>query len=202
MTDDVAELVLFDNQLQTQALSIAEQQGSVLVEPHVRLLHTLENIGLLDRSIEFLPDDDELHNRQIHNYGMVRPELSVTLAYSKLALYDELINTNLPDDKHMITDLIHYFPETMHTQFRKEIEGHQLRREIIATAIANSIVNRMGCTYFYRMKEDTGMKGCDVARAYIITRDAFKLHYLWQEIEEAGNIIPFAAQTTLYLEIR
>ena len=202
MTDDVAELVLFDNQLQTQALSIAEQQGSVLVEPHVRLLHTLENIGLLDRSIEFLPDDDELHNRQIHNYGMVRPELSVTLAYSKLALYDELINTNLPDDKHMITDLIHYFPETMHTQFRKEIEGHQLRREIIATAIANSIVNRMGCTYFYRMKEDTGMKGCDVARAYIITRDAFKLHSLWQEIEEAGNIIPFAAQTTLYLEIR
>jgi len=201
MTKTVADLVLRDNMLQTLALTITEQQSHILLDQHQLLMRSLEERNLLDRKIEFLPDEEELARRKAAKKGLTRPELSVLLAYSKIDIYDDLVNSDMPDDSYFTTDLLQYFPEAMKKKFSTEIESHELRREIIATSVANSIVNRMGSSFFHRMVEDTGMKGCDVARAYIIARDSFKLRDLWEEIENLGSKINAQIQTELHLDI-
>lgn len=198
MTDEVADLVLRDNYLQTLSITLAEQKGCQITEQEMRLMHHLEEIGLLDRKIEFLPDDEELKRRQQAGEGLTRPELSVLLAYSKLAIYDELISSNMPDGDYFDNELTRYFPQPMQKKYGKEIDSHQLRREIITTAVSNSIANRMNGTFFFRMKENTGVKGCDVARSYIAARDVFGLRDIWNAIEDAEKSLSVAAKTSLY----
>lgn len=202
MTDEVAKLVLRDNFLQTQALTIAERQGHALLSTQARLISSMEKSGHLDREIEFLPSEEEIAARHASGKGLVRPELSVVLAYSKLTLYGELLKTDLPDDEHYNADLIRYFPEKLRTRFKKEIETHPLRREIVATAVTNSIVNRIGSTRFYNIQESTGMGVDDIARAYTITRDVFELRSMWKEIEGLRYKIKVEAQVELFVEIQ
>lgn len=202
MTDEVAELVLRDNRLQTLAISINAVQGHKLIEQKARLMRALEEKGLLNRNIEFLPQDEELVRRQAMEQGLTRPELAVILSYSKLDLYNELIDSNLPDEPYFKQELLMYFPEAMRKRFESEITSHELRREIIVTTISNSIINRMGSSFYHRIMEDTGMKGCDIARGYTIARDAFGLRELWQEIEALGRGISAEIQAELYLDMR
>lgn len=201
MTDEVADLVLRDNKLQTQGITIAEHQSPMYVEEKISFMRALTHAGLLDRKIEFLPNDEELMSRKTAKQGLVRPEIAVLIAYSKIHIYHDLVNSNLPDDDYFAGDLMAYFPVAMRDKFKNEIEGHELRREIIATSVANSIVNRVGSTFFQRAVEQTGMKGCDIARAYIATRDAFELRELWADVENNSDKISSEVQTQLYLEI-
>jgi glutamate dehydrogenase len=201
MTDEVADLVLRDNELQTLAISIMEQKGHKVTENNIRLMEYLENQNRLDRNLEFLPSNEILHSRSLQKQGLTRPEISVLLAYSKLYIFDDLISSNLPDDDYFISDLFMYFPKEMQKTYKQEIENHQLRREIITTFISNSIVNRMGTTFFHRMKEETGMKGCDVSRAYTIVRDSFGLRDIWEEIENLDSKVPTEVIMQIYNEI-
>lgn len=202
MTDAVAALVLRDNQLQTQAISVAHYQGHMALEMMQRLMQFLEAENLLDRKIEFLPDEESIARRGAQQLGLTRPEIAVLLAYSKMSIYNNLLASNLPDDAYFDGDLSRYFPEALHQKFRGEIEAHQLRREIIATFITNSMVNRVGCTFFHHIAEDTGMQGCDVARAYTIARDIFDLRSIWKEVEELDGKVPAEAQIKVFLEIQ
>ncbi len=201
MTDEVAQLVLRDNVLQTLAITIGSGQSSKYMDQKSRLMRTLETSGLLDRRIEFLPDDEALVTRQAIGKGMTRPELSVMIAYSKIDIYGDLIGSNLPDDEYFSDDLVNYFPVDMRRKFRNEILSHELRREIIATAVSNSIVNRVGTTFFRRVKDDTGMEGCNIARAYVVVRDAFGLRDIWNEIEKNSSKISTEMQNRLYLDV-
>lgn len=201
MTDDVAALVLRDNTLQTQALTIDQMQGHSLLEMHARLMRTLEQAHILDRKIEFLPTDAEISRRLIAKEGLARPELAILLAYSKLAIYNDLLASNLPDEPYFSHDLMLYFPTLMQESFAEEITSHPLRREIIATFVTNSMVNRVGSTFFHLTKQDTGLKGCDIARAYTITRDAFDLRRLWVAIEDLDGVVTAQTQVELFLEI-
>jgi glutamate dehydrogenase len=201
MTDEVAELVLRDNTLQTQALTIAELQGNSTLEVLGRLMSSLEKAGHLDREVEFLPSDDEIARRQAEGKGLTRPELAVLLAYSKIALYEELVKSNLPDDSYYIADLIEYFPKAIQEAYRDEIEHHPLRREIIATSVTNSIINRMGSGLFYNIKEDTGIEPSDIARAYTIARDVFGLSALLEDISDVKGI-KAEEQKELFLEVQ
>ncbi len=202
MTDNVAELVLRDNKLQTQAITIAQLQGHAVIEQVGRLMNAFEGRGFLDRKIEFLPDAETLALRQSSEIGLSRPEFSVLLAYAKMDISEDLINSNFPDEDYLESELISYFPEEMQKKMLDEIHSHQLRREIVTTSIANSIVNRGGTTFFHRMKEDTGLKGCDVARAYVVSRDAFRLRETWAEIESLGTKVDAYVQIQLFLETR
>lgn len=202
MTDEVADLVLRDNVLQTQAITIAQLQGHSLLELQHRLIRKLERDGMLDRAIEFLPDDEEISRRLSDKRGLYRPEIAVLLAYSKLSLYDDLLNSNLPDDSYFLKDLIRYFPVHLQKNFTKEIESHPLRREIIATFATNSIVNRVGSTFFHQVSEDTGIKGCDIARGYTVTRDTFDLRTLWLDIEALDGKIDLNLQASLFIEVQ
>ena len=201
MTSDVEELVLRDNFLQTQAISIAEHQGVKSLEQHDRMMHKLEKLGLLDRQVEFLPNADEVARRHSMGIGLTRPELSVLLSYSKIYLYSNLLSSTLPDEEYYVNELVKYFPEKLSKLYTNEVKGHNLRREIVATYITNSLVNRLGITFFNRLSEDTGLKMCDIARAYTITRDVFKLRNLWFDIQNLIPKIDSKVQIEMYREI-
>ncbi len=201
MTDTVEKLCLRDNELQTQAITIAQIQGHRLLESQARVMRMLEREGLLDRALEYLPDDEAIEQRIASQQGLTRPELSVLLSYSKLALYQDLIHSNVPDSDYFTADLRRYFPEQMQQKFAKYIESHQLRREIIATVITNSIVNRIGSTFFFQVTQDTGMKECDIARGYIITRDVFTLRELWGAIETLDSKVSVETQAEMFAAI-
>ena len=201
MTDEVAELVLKDNRLQTQALTIAEQLGATLLEPQTRLMQAFERSKDLDRAIEFLPDDKKLLERKAENKGLTRPELAVLLAYSKMVLYRHLLDSSLPDDPYFERDLKRYFPKRMQQDWVEDIATHPLKREIIATMVTNSIVNRAGITFVHAIAEDTGMSLPEVTRAYTIARDAFDLRTLWEQIEALPASVPIALKGTLFTQV-
>ncbi len=196
MTDEVASLVLRDNFLQARAITLASDRRHQQADDHVRLMHSLENNGLLDRGLEGLPDDGTLLDRG--EVGLSRSELAVLLAYSKIAIYNALLEDDLPDDPALTEDLVRYFPGPMQARFRGTLEGHRLRREIIATMVTNGMVNRVGPTFVDRLVRVSGRSIADVARAYLMARDVFELRDLWHQLERAEGALDGATQVELH----
>ena len=185
MTDAIAGLVLRHNYLQTLAISLAEAESAQLLDQHVRLMRTLERQGRLDRAVEFLPDDEALGQRALARRGLTRPELAVLLAYAKMTLYEDLLTSDLPDEPVLEADLLGYFPPEMPALSSEALKAHRLRREIIATLIANEIINRMGPSFIADMQARTGRSAADIARAWRIVRAALGLHPVLCEMESA-----------------
>jgi len=201
MTDEVARLVLRDNYQQTQAISVAVAKGERAFDDQARFMRGLERAGKLDRSLESLPDDETVTARRAAHLGLTRPELAILLAYSKIAVYQDLLSSDFPDDPQLVEDLVLYFPKQIRTTFREAIERHRLRREIIATFITNTMVNRVGVTFVARLSEDTGRPAGDVARTYAIVRDSFDLRTVYKGIERLDNEVPPEVQTSMLIEV-
>ncbi|MBO6783903.1 MAG: NAD-glutamate dehydrogenase, partial [Alphaproteobacteria bacterium] len=183
MTDEVARLVLNDNYLQTQAISQAERHAADQLEAQWRVMRALERRGLLDRAIEELPDDEGMAELQEDDLGLTRPEYAVLFSHAKIALYGDLLPTAVPDDPYLVKDLARYFPKPLREKFPEQIARHRLRREIVATYVTNSLVNRVGATFVEDLQERSGAAPDDIARAYVIARDAFDLRPVWRDIE-------------------
>ncbi|USA63049.1 NAD-glutamate dehydrogenase (plasmid) [Qipengyuania citrea] len=186
MTDEVAEIVLEDNRLQALALSIAEQGGAGAVPPQLRLIEALEDRGALDRQTEGLASSEALGRRTSEGMGLTRPELAVLLSSTKLVLQEAIEQSSLPDDPSVADLLLDYFPSAMRNKFKAQIEGHQLRREIIATALANRFVNRMGFVHPFELSEEEGVGLADVTAAFIVADRLFGASELWAELETAA----------------
>ncbi len=200
MTGEVAEVVLRDNYLQAQAVSLVEAHGAALLDEQTRLMRTLERGGLIDRRLEGLPDEGTLLERRNRRLGLTRPEIGVLLSYSKIHLYDELVQTDLPDESRLVDDLRRYFPPTLARETPAALEGHRLRREIIANRVANSLAHRMGPTFAVGLAEETGADLADVARAYLVAREVFAARSIWEEIESLDDRVPAALQQQMHLE--
>ena len=194
MTDDVATLVLRDNYLQTGALSLAETEAAERLSNAQRLTRVLERVGRLNRAVDGLPDEETFGQLSASGLGLTRPELSVLLAFSKLHLNDELLASDIPDEKILEIDLIDYFPKALRKKYRAAIGRHRLKREIIATVFNNEIVNRAGFTFVNDIRERTGRSSPDIARAFAIVRDSFCLPELWAGIEALDNKVSAATQ--------
>ncbi|HYM74317.1 MAG TPA: NAD-glutamate dehydrogenase, partial [Stellaceae bacterium] len=209
MTADVAALVLRDNYLQGEALSVAAARGagegagefSGALDRQARLIRDLEKAGRLDRALEFLPDDEEIAARAAAHRGLTRPELAVLLAYAKMSLDQDLLQSDLPDAPELEDELRGYFPAVLRERFRPQIAAHRLRREIVATIVANDVVNRGGLTFVHDLQARTGRSAAEIARAYRIVREAFALPPLWAEIEALDNKVAAAVQTEMLLDI-
>jgi len=199
MTDEVAALVLQNNYLQTLALSVLEQGGAALLKSHGRLIRQLERAGRLDRAVEFLPDEELLAERATAGRGLTRPELSVLLAYAKMNLFDALMQSDLTDSHALTTDLVKYFPRPLRKRYGDAIHEHRLRREIIATVTANSIINRLGVTFVHDVTEETGQPAGNIARCYAAARELFGLRRIWNAIEALDNQVPAVLQTRMIL---
>ena len=201
MTEEVGRLVLRDNYEQTQAISVTCAFGEGLLDTQARFMRGLEKAGKLDRAIEGLPDDETIGERHAQGNGLTRPEIAVLLAYAKLVLYEELLRSDLPDDPQLVGDLVQYFPEALRTRFRAAIERHRLRREIIATLVTNAMINRVRPTFAWQMCDETGKSYSDVARAFIIMRDAFDLPSIWSQIEALDNHLPAQVQIDMMIAV-
>ncbi|MEO8560182.1 MAG: NAD-glutamate dehydrogenase domain-containing protein, partial [Rhodospirillales bacterium] len=199
MTDEVAALVLRDNYQQSQAISVAEAQAPATIGQHARMMRNLELAGKLDRAVEFLPGRDALTQRQANNRGLTRPELCVLLAYAKITLNEELLESDLPDDPLLEPDLLQYFPPEMADKFKPAIEDHRLGREIIATRVTNSMINRVGSAFVDEVADRTGARGADITRAYALARDIYSLRGLWREIEALDEQLVAQAQIDMLI---
>ena len=184
MTGDVAALVLRHNYQQALAVSIAEDHARESIDAHARMIRALEREGRLDRALEALPTDEELLARKAKAVGLARPEIAVLLAYAKIDLKTDLLESDAPDDPYFVGDLENYFPKALRDRFRDAIHGHRLRRQIVATSIVNSLVNRTGPSLAYRIQEDTGAPTTDIVRAYLTSREVYRLRSYWQAVEE------------------
>ncbi len=198
MTDEVGDLVLRDNYLQSQAISNAFAGGGDALDAQVRLIRMLEREGRLNREIEYLPDDEELARRTAAHQGLTRPEISVLMPYAKLWLYDEVLKSDLPDDPILVEELVRYFPTAVRKKYSAAISNHRLKREIIATVGTNSLVNRVGGTFVHDMMEATGLSAVDVSRGYLITRAVFGLRKLWSGIEALDNKVDAKVQIAMF----
>ncbi len=202
MTDEVAEQVLRDNYEQNVILGNARMQGASMAPVHIRLMRSLEERGELDRGLEFLPGDSELEDRHSEGKGLTSPELSVLLAYAKLALKKDLLASELPDDPYLAEALEDYFPHPLRAGFAEELAEHPLRREIIVNSVANAMINRGGITFAYRATEETGATSEQVARAFVVCREVFGLGSFVSDVEALDTVVDTEVQTRLYLEFR
>ncbi|MEJ5230747.1 MAG: NAD-glutamate dehydrogenase [Geminicoccaceae bacterium] len=202
MTEEVAELVLRDNVLQNLALSTAEAIGPELLDAEQRLIRELERQGRLDRALEHLPDDVELARRPAAGEGLTRPERAVLLAYAKMSLYTDILASGLPDRAYFAADLAKYFPRPLRRRFAAHIATHRLRREIVATRLANSLVNRGLPVFVSDLRALTGADLESVVLGYVVARDTFGLVGLTAELERLGPPVPAGLQLQLLVEVR
>ncbi|GAA4009930.1 NAD-glutamate dehydrogenase [Sphingomonas swuensis] len=185
MTDEVGHLVLEDNRLQTLALSVAESGGPASVPAQVRTLELLEASGRLDRRVEGLASSEDLLRRMADNRGLTRPELSVLLSLSKLALQDAAEDLRLADDLLLQDQLLAAFPKPMQEAHRDSILTHRLRHEILATKIANRFVNRLGPSIALDLTEEEGSSLGQVVAAFLTVERLLQLDVLWARIDAA-----------------
>ena len=202
MTDDVAGLVLRNNYLQTLALSLAERRGMEDFGFLQRLIQTLEARGLLDRAVEYLADDMQLAERRRRSQPFTRPELSVLLAYAKLTLYEDLLESAVPDDPYLARELGRYFPKAIAERFPDALRNHRLHREIVATQLANSMINRGGPSLIVRIADQTGAAPAAIASAFAAVRDSYGMTALNTAIDGLDNRIPGKLQLELYAAVQ
>jgi glutamate dehydrogenase len=196
MTDEVAEIVLEDNRLQSLALSIAEAGGAQAVPAHVRTIELLEASGRLDRKVEGLATTDEFIRRAQEGRGLTRPELAVVLSISKLVLQDAAEELHLSSDELVQPQLFDAFPKPMRKAHAQAIGAHRLRDEIIATKVANRIVNRLGPGLAFDLTEEEGSSLQQVISAFLVAERLFDLDKLWREIEQ--DALPEAVRVELF----
>ncbi|OBX18091.1 glutamate dehydrogenase [Erythrobacter sp. QSSC1-22B] len=196
MTEEVAKLVLEDNRLQALALSVAEIGGARSAEAQLRLIETLEESGKLDRKTEGLADHEVLGRRASEGLGLTRPELAVLLSSTKLALQDAIETGPLSENAALEPMLLEAFPTPMRERYKPQILTHRLRRELIATKLANRIVNRIGLVHPFELAEEEGVTLDQVAGAFVVAERLFELDSLWAAIDVAD--MPERARLLLF----
>ncbi|MHB8691381.1 MAG: NAD-glutamate dehydrogenase [Solirubrobacteraceae bacterium] len=223
MTDAVAERVLYGSYTQTQAMSLALEQSASMVDVHHRLIRRLEQVAGLNRELEFLPSDELIAERRQAGRGLLAPELAVVMAYCKIHLYHDLLESDLPEDPYLAyDDLKRYFPPPLgmgsarrpaspdwipprssgSERYGPAMRNHRLRREIIATVVANQLVDRAGTTYAFRLGEETGASAAGLARAFAVAREVYGMRDYWQAIQALDNCVPAKLQLSMLIEGR
>ncbi|SCZ53549.1 NAD-glutamate dehydrogenase [Thiohalomonas denitrificans] len=201
MTEEVANTVLCNNYQQAESLSMSEHRAAAHLPEHSAFMRWLEKRNDLDRDTWNLPDDEALEARQLSGEGLVRPELAVLLSYSKIALFDDLLASDISSDPGLTEEFSEYFPEPIIGSYSREIARHPLRPEITATFVANNLINRLGLTAVFRIEELSGSNAPDIARAFMACRKIFDLPDLWQRIASMDNRVEARHQLYLLEEV-
>ncbi|RSS79614.1 NAD-glutamate dehydrogenase [Streptomyces sp. WAC06614] len=202
MTDEVGRLVLRNNYAQNTALANGVAQAASLLHAQQRFMRRLGRDGKLDRALEFLPNDRQIRELLNTGKGLTQPELAVLLAYTKITVADDLIQTPLPDDPYLRGLLHAYFPAALREKFPEAIDTHALRREIITTLLVNDTVNTGGSTFLHRLREETGASLEEIVRAQLSAREIFGMAEVWDAVEALDNKVPADVQTRIRLHSR
>jgi glutamate dehydrogenase len=190
MTEDVTDLILEDNKRQTQILSIMERLASKEIDTYRALIRNLESDPYypLNRALEFLPEDDEFERRLSQKQSLTRPELAILLAYSKISLYQRILDSGLPENSYFDDYLIRYFPELIQSDLASEIKKHPLRNEIVATVLSNQLINRVGPEFIFEISQVVGVSIIEVLDAFVCIVRIFNLEALWDEVENIQSL--------------
>ena len=189
LTDAVAKHVLSESNAQALALSLERRQASGLLDLHARLIDDLDRKGQLDRELEGLPRERGIQERKAANEGLTGPELAVLLAYAKIALHADLLESDLPEDEYLGSDFVDSLPASLGERFRPHMRHHRLRREIITTDLVNTIVDHAGTTFVSRLAEETGADTAHIARAYAVAVAVFEMRGFWREVEALDDFV-------------
>jgi glutamate dehydrogenase len=201
MTDAVSENVLYASYTQTQAISTSLAQAVSMRDVHGRLIAHLEETAGLDRGLEGLPSEATLSQRRSEHRGLLSPELAVLMAYCKIHLYALLLHSDLPDEPYLVPDLERYFPHSL-DRYSDRMRGHRLRRELIATVVANQLIDRAGTTFAFRLNEETGVAVPQLARAFAVAREVFDMREFWRAVEALDNRIEAGTQMSMLIDGR
>ncbi|GAB5459738.1 MAG: NAD-glutamate dehydrogenase [Henriciella sp.] len=201
MTDDVAMHVLAHNYDQTAALSLAEHGAKENHDAFERLMTSLEGRGVLDRDVEGLPSTAEMASRPSEKKYLTRPEIAVLMAWSKIVLFDDLVNSDLPDDTYFADTANRYFPKSLRT-YEEAIASHRLRREIIATVLANRIIDYCGPVFFLRLSEQSGVAPHAIVSAFEAACTLLRADDLLDAINNLDNKVPAKSQIALRETLR
>ncbi|REE75396.1 glutamate dehydrogenase [Rhodococcus wratislaviensis] len=186
---DVADAVLCNSESQTLAISLASSQAPQLLNRHERLIDNLEHTNGINRATEVLPTKKELVSRTQAGLGLTRPEIAILLAQSKNVVQQDLLNSSVPDEPVFAQALSAYFPPRIREQLsEEEIRGHRLAREIVATKIADDLINHVGPGLIYQLDERLGVTTPAVARAYAVVRAVFDIDELWSDAEQRTDV--------------
>ena len=202
MTDAVADQVLYGSYTQTQAMSIAGHQAASMLDVHARMIGDLERAAGLNREIEFLPSPEAINDRKVAKIGLTAPELAVVMAYCKIHLNAELLDSDLPEDPYLAHDLERYFPPPLPERYSEQMRSHRLRREIIATVVANQLIDRAGTTFMFRLGEETGAPPSLLARAFAVAREVYEMREFWAHVEELDNEVEASTLLTMLIDAR
>lgn len=200
MKDEVARLVLRDNYEQTQMLSLEASVATVTIDIFRRFINDLEQRGRLNRQLEYLPTDMQLIERKSRGLGLTRPELAVLLAYCKMYLKEDILETTVPEDPYFVKYLMQAFPEILCRKYLSEMKEHSLRREIIATQVAKHISDHMGINFVDRLQRETGATVEYIIRSYVISEALFDMSQVWHQIEELDDRIKVQIQHKMMLQ--
>jgi glutamate dehydrogenase len=201
MTDPVAEQVLNDNYQQTQAISYAVSRAKRTIDEHIRFILTMEKMGKLDRNLEFLPNDEQLANRKAHGLGLTSPEISILIAYSKMYLKEQLLNSMVPEDKYLVEELCENFLGDIGVRYADYLKKHKLRRELITMRLSNDICNEMGPTFITRLYDETGASPAEVARSFVVASKVFAFRKILDGISALDNKISTDMQKLMMTDV-
>jgi glutamate dehydrogenase len=197
MTDEVGQLVLADNVDQNDLMGTSRANAPSLLPVHVdQIRHLVAERGL-NRELEALPSEKEIQRRSEAGMGLTSPELATLMAHVKLALKEDVLATELPDQDVFASRLPEYFPTPLRQRFTPEIRSHQLRREIVTTMLVNDLVDTAGITYGFRITEDVGVTSIDAVRTWVATDAIFGIGHIWQRILAANLPVPLSDRLTL-----
>jgi glutamate dehydrogenase len=196
MTDEVAQLVLTDNEDQNDLIGTSRANAASLLPVHALQIKYLEGRGL-NRELEALPSEKEIARRTEAGIGLTSPELSTLMAHVKLTLKEEMLTTELPEQDVFASRLPQYFPTPLRERFTPEIRTHQLRREIVATMLINDLVDTGGISYAFRISEDVGVGPIDAIRTYVATDAIFGVGHIWRRIRAADIPVELSDRLTL-----
>lgn len=202
MEDEVGEIVLEDAYTQAESISVTQWQGAEQVKSQIRFIHALEKMGKLDRQLEYLPDDETMTEREKQGIGLTRPELAVLVAYSKMILKEQLVTQKITQESLYTSRLTQYFPSQLRDTYTQAMHQHSLKPEIIATSLANQVVNEMGANFVVRLQDETGASVEDVVNAYSCVREIFNFDHVFKEIRGLDNQVESSIQYELFVQVR
>jgi glutamate dehydrogenase len=203
MTDEVGRLVLEDNEDQNDLMGTSRANAASLLPVHARMIKDFVKDRGLNRELEALPSEKEIGRRTEAGIGLTSPELATLMAHVKLALKDDVLASELPDQEVFASRLPWYFPSNLRDQFSSDIRQHQLRREIVTTMMVNDLVDTSGISYAYRVSEDVGVGPVDAVRSYVASNAIFRINEVWRQIRAAGdNGLSVAVTDRMTLDLR
>ena len=186
MADDVASLVLRHNHSQNLALANALSSDGPTAGVLEAWMCELEESGHLDRAVDTMPSTTEMNRRMAAGERLASPELCTLLAWTKIALCDAVLATDLPEDPFVADRLVGYFPPLLRERFTERMPTHRLHREIITTEAVNRFVDSQGITAYYRLHLQTGADIAQVIRCQLAARSVFGLGRVETDLTHLG----------------